>query len=162
MDKDDLTRDELIDLLVVVGGSGADLHAADDVTLSAIVLNRILAVTDASKLAAALAMPLTLEWRAVLTRRQIELDQIAKVPPRKPPTYPGLTVFIPPVLESMTHFIDDRGNSHETRIVDGKRVLDMSVAAFMAFLGGPHGLDWSRANEGTGVFERMNPGLHAN
>jgi hypothetical protein len=161
MDKE-MTRDDLLALLETLGGHGAQLDAADDVMLSAIIRNTLGGVTDAGAIDRALSRPLSVEWRGRVQGRRIELGQLAKVAPRKPQAYPGLTAIVPPALESMTHFIDDRGNSHETRIVDGKRVLDLSVAAFRAFLGGPHGLDWSRANEGTGVFERMNPGVHAN
>jgi hypothetical protein len=163
MDKD-MTRDDLLALLADIGGHGADLQDADDATLAAIARNRLALVTDAAAIERALSKPLSVEWRGRLVGRRIELEQIAKVAaaPKKVAPYPGLSVFVPQTLDGMTHFFDGNGSSHEVRIVDGRRVLDMTPSAFMAFLGGPNGLDWSRANEGTGVFERMRPGVHAN
>jgi hypothetical protein len=160
--QDDLSRAQLLDILDAVGGSGADLQDADDVTLAAIVRNRIAIVSDAARIEAALAMPLDIEWRGRLVGRRVELEQIAKIAPRKEPPYPGLTVRVPSILDGMTHLFDGDGIGREVREVAGHRVLDMTVAAFRAFLGGPHGKNWEEANAGTDVFQRLAPGLHVN
>jgi hypothetical protein len=157
---DQLSREQLIDILNAVGGTGADLAAVADPM--PILINTIARVTDAAKLDRALEKPQTFETRAALTARKIELIQPANVAPRREPAYPGLTVFVPECLAGMTHFIDGRGNSREVRIEHGKRVLDLTPGEFHAFLGGTSGLHWQRANEGGDVFRKMQPGLHIN
>jgi len=159
--QDELTREQLLDIFDTLGGSGTALDEADDLTLAAILTNTIARATDAGKLDRAMDRPLTFEWRAALTGRKIELDQLAKAAPRKVPAFPGMTVNVPERLASVTNFVDVNGVSREVRMVDGRRVVDVSPSEFrQVFLAGPIGLEWQLANEGNDALDRMRPGLH--
>jgi hypothetical protein len=143
--QDELTREQSENLLDTIGGSGADLDAVDDLT--PILINTIGRVTNAAKLDRALDKPLTFELRAALTGRKIELDQLAKAAPRKAPAFLGMVAIVPDRLASMTHFIGMNGVSREVRMLEGRRVVDVSPGEFrQILLTGPHGLDWLNAN----------------
>jgi hypothetical protein len=159
----EMTRADLLGILSAIGGSGADTATVDDIILDAIVSSRLQLVTDVSLIDAALSRPLSVEWRGKLMARRIQLAQLAKIPAREPLPPKGLSVTVPAVLDSMTHFIDGNGLTYEVRVNEnGQRVLDLTAAEFRAFLSGPNGLHWETANAGTDIWRRLEPGLHVN
>ena len=131
MTSETFTRSDLLSLLAAVGGHGANLDAADDVMLTAIVSSRIALVTDIAVIDAALLLrkELPVEWRAALMGRRIELAQLARVAaaPKKVEPRPAMAVFGPPSPEAMTHFVDGNGRTHEVRIENGRRDLKRTV-----------------------------------
>jgi hypothetical protein len=105
---------------------------------------------------------LGLDRRAELMAARITLDQAQRAtPPRvEPPA--GFTVNIPDNL-GISDIIDQAGRKFQARSsIDGRRVIDIMPSTFRALLQGPHGLDWSNANQGGDVWQKMQPGIHVN
>jgi hypothetical protein len=140
-----LSRRQILDLIQVIGGHGADLSLVED--LMPVFINRVAGTTDVSLLNRALSLPQTYETRALLMARRGELEQIAKTPPRKDPPYTGLTVNVPPEYDGLTHVIAADGLPRPVREVDGQRVVDVGVAAFLGMISEPgNNGAWQRAN----------------
>jgi hypothetical protein len=103
----------------------------------------------------------SLEERARLMGLRVTLDQVARAAPPRVEPATGFTVRIPAGL-GITDIVDQNGRKFQARAVGDQRVIDITPAVFRSLLAGPHGEDWRRTNEGTDVWERMNPGLHIN
>jgi hypothetical protein len=112
-----------------------------------------------AQLDAELSKPCSLERRAELMWRRGELDNAARAaPPRaEPPT--GFTINIPAGL-GITDIVDQSGRKFQARAVGDRRVIDVMPSVFLILLTGPHGEDWRRANEGSNIWDRMQPGIH--
>jgi hypothetical protein len=111
------------------------------------------------------ASPVTgedIEARATLMKRRCELDQAERAPaPRKePPT--GFTIVVPPNM-GLSDIIDTAsGRTYKARILDGKLVVDATPQIFKMLLAGAHGKDWEQANQGSYIWDRLNPGSFVN
>jgi len=104
---------------------------------------------------------LDIDRRAELMAARITIDQRTRSAPPRVEAPTGFRVSIPANL-AITDVVGPDGRRYQAIAVGDQRYIDVTPGVFRILLMGPDGLDWSRANEGTDVWERMNPGFHAN
>jgi hypothetical protein len=115
-----------------------------------IVANRLMLVTNVTKIERALAKQLPMSWRGRLQRRAIELENAARAvrdatAGRQPPKG-NLVVNVPASLGS-TSFVGKDGRVAAPREQDGRIVIDLFEGEFKILLRNrQHGLDWQNAN----------------
>jgi hypothetical protein len=145
-----LKRDELLSLLNDLDGPGNIPEDADDDYLAIVVANRLMLVTNVTKIQRALAKQLPMSWRGRLQRRAIELENAARAvrdatAGRQPPT--GNLVVNVPASVGSTQFYGRDGRVAVPRNQDGRIVLDLYEGEFRILLANrQHGLDWQNAN----------------
>jgi hypothetical protein len=98
--------------------------------------------------------------RATLMAKRIELDQARRASPPRVEQPTGLVLNIP---ENVSCYeIQHQGRTFRARALpDGRRVIDVTPSLFHALVASAHGQDWANANQGSDVWQKIQPGSYA-